>query len=194
MQFLFVVLALVLLASTARVMLGEPRQESGPDTRPVIARNSPAAATPDETMFSPAPPARRPLPTVYRPTGTAATASATRGPGGHFVFEAEINGVLAPMMFDTGASNVVLRGEDAARFGINAASLRYSIRINTVNGAASAAPTTIAELKVGTITRTNVPAVVTKPGKLAINLLGQSFVATMTGFTTEGNRLVLRGN
>jgi aspartyl protease family protein len=98
------------------------------------------------------------------------------------------------MVFDTGASRVVLRGEDAARFGINTASLQYSTQISTANGAEWEASTTIAELKVGTITRTNVPAFVTKPGKLAINLLGQSFMATMAGFTTEGNRLVPRGN
>jgi aspartyl protease family protein len=98
------------------------------------------------------------------------------------------------MIFDTGASHVVLRGEDAARLGIDTAALRYSISIGTVNGAAEAAPAVIAEMKVGGIIRTNVAAVVTRPGRLPVNLLGQTFLATMAGFTTEGNRVVLRGN
>jgi aspartyl protease family protein len=98
------------------------------------------------------------------------------------------------MMFDTGSRWVALRAEDAERAGIDVSSLNFSVRTATANGVGSAAPVTIKVLRVGNITRTNVQAVVMRPGALAINLLGQSFMATMAGFSTEGDRLTLRGN
>ena len=133
------------------------------------------------------------LPTIDRPVQSHDTASAMRVRG-HFFFETEVNGVTVPMMFDTGASLVALRAEDAARVGISASSLNYTVHTMTANGVAESAPVVIKVMKVGTITRTNIQAVVAKPGALGITLLGQSFMATMAGFSTEGDRLTLRGN
>jgi len=131
---------------------------------------------------------------VDRPTRPHETASAIRLRNGHFVFDAEVNGVTVPMMFDTGASFVTLRAEDAAHLGINTATLQYSRRINTANGTADVASTMIAAMKIGNIARANVAAFVAKPGTLAVNLLGQSFLKTMAGFAQDGERLVLRGD
>jgi aspartyl protease family protein len=133
------------------------------------------------------------LPSIDRPVQAHDTASAMRD-NGHFFFDTEVNGADLHMMFDTGARWVSLRAEDAARAGINVSSLDYSLHMLTANGIGSAAPVVIKVMKVGRITRTNVQAVVVKPGALAINLLGQSFMSTMAGFTTEGDTLTLRGN
>jgi clan AA aspartic protease (TIGR02281 family) len=113
---------------------------------------------------------------------------------GNFFFQTEVNGATMPMMFDTGSRWVALRAEDAERAGIDVSSLNFSVHTSTANGVGSAALVTIKVMRVGNITRTNIQAVVMRPGALAINLLGQSFMSTMAGFSTEGDRLTLRGN
>ena len=97
------------------------------------------------------------------------------------------------MVFDTGASEVSLRAEDAAKMGIAASGLAYSVTVNTANGKTEVAPVTIATLTVGNITRRNVAALVSKPGSLHVNLLGQSFLSRLAGFKLEGEQLILQG-
>jgi aspartyl protease family protein len=138
--------------------------------------------------------ARGQLPTIDRNTRPHDTASATRVPGGHFVFQTEVNGAALPMVFDTGASYVTLRAEDAERIGIRMSALQFTDRVNTANGVTETAPVLLASLKVGNISRTNVPAQVARPGALRVNLLGQSFMKMMAGFSEDGDQLVLRGN
>lgn len=135
------------------------------------------------------------LPSIDRPAPAASRdiASATRSHG-HFYFNTEVNGVAVPMMFDTGASAVLLRAEDAERVGINVSSLNFSLHPTTANGIGSAAPVVIKVLKVGNITRNNVVGAVAKPGSLSINLLGQTFMTTLAGFSTEGDTLTLHGD
>jgi len=135
------------------------------------------------------------LPSIDRPGPVRShdTVSTTRIRG-NFFFQTEVNGAAMPMMFDTGARWVSLRAEDAERAGINLSSLNFSVHTQTANGIGSAAPVVIKEMRVGSITRNNVPAVVMKPGVLAFNLLGQSFMSTMAWFNTEGDKLTLRGN
>jgi aspartyl protease family protein len=133
------------------------------------------------------------LPHVFTPGNYGDTATATRGRNGHFVFNAEVNGVALPMLFDTGASTVTLRAEDAAQVGIDADALRYSLIISTANGSTRAAPVKLDSLTVGSITRENIPALVVEPGKLAINLLGQTFLSRLAGFQLRGQQLVLEG-
>ena len=118
---------------------------------------------------------------------------ARRDTGGSYVVQAEVNGAGLAMLFDTGASVVALRAEDAARAGIDVGSLVYSGRTSTANGQAAVAPIIIRTLTVGPITRHNIPAIVSKPGQLAYNLLGQSFMARLSGYRLEGGQLVLQG-
>jgi aspartyl protease family protein len=97
------------------------------------------------------------------------------------------------MIFDTGASAVVLRAEDAAQLGINVTRLNYSTKIKTANGTAEVAPVMIDKLVIGNITQRNVIGVVAKEGTLHENLLGQTFLARLAGLNVENNWLVLRG-
>jgi clan AA aspartic protease (TIGR02281 family) len=133
------------------------------------------------------------LPTIYRATRTGDTASGVRS-NGQFAFRTEVNGAAIPMVFDTGAAVVALRVEDASSAGIDLGSLNYSVTVRTANGIALAAPIVIATLRVGSITRTNVKALVAKRGTLAVNLLGQSFLTSLAGYSVDGDRLVLRGD
>jgi aspartyl protease family protein len=121
-------------------------------------------------------------------------AIAVRRSDGHFSFDAEVNGVRMPMMFDTGASRVTLRAEDAARCGVPVERLEFSVRVSTANGYELAAPITIDRITIGNITQRQVQGFVVKPGKLSENLLGQSFLMRLARYNVENNRLVLIGN
>jgi clan AA aspartic protease (TIGR02281 family) len=146
-----------------------------------------------------------PLPSVQRPTELSSSvqaagisigpneAVAERGSDGAFAFDAVVNGGHVPMLFDTGASVVALRFEDAVRLGIPVAKLNYSARVKTANGTADVAPVMIDTLTVGNITQRAVQGFVAKQGMLQVNLLGQTFLARLAGYNVDRNMLVLRG-
>ena len=133
------------------------------------------------------------LPLVITPSDQAQSggASARRDRSGAYWFDTEINGATLPMVFDSGATVVTLRAEDAAKAGIDTDALSYTLHGMTANGPARFAPVMLPALTVGNITRTRVLAAVAKPGTLDSNLLGQSFLSRIKGFRQEGTRLVL---
>jgi aspartyl protease family protein len=128
--------------------------------------------------------------TVVTPEGEVVAA---RRMDGSFMVQGEVNGFETRFIFDTGASTVVLRAENAAALGFNPETLNYSIPVSTANGAALAAPVTIERLTVGTITERNVRALIARSGVLHANLLGMSFLERLGSYEVRGNRLILRG-
>jgi aspartyl protease family protein len=116
----------------------------------------------------------------------------TRRANGDFRVEAEVNGRPQPFLFDTGASSVVLTAENASALGLVPAASEFTARVSTANGITYAAPVQLDSLSVGTITERRVNAMVAKPGTLSANLLGQSFLARLSGYEVRGNRLILR--
>jgi len=117
----------------------------------------------------------------------------TRRIDGNFVVRMNVNGTDLPFVFDTGASSVVVRAEDARKIGLNVRDPDYSIPISTANGSAMAADAAIDRLAVGHIALRHVPALVTKVGMLRENLLGMSFLEKLESFTVSGDRLILKG-
>jgi aspartyl protease family protein len=115
-----------------------------------------------------------------------------RGASGHFAARAEINGATVMTMVDTGATTTVLSAQDAVAAGYDPGLLAYDVPIMTANGQARAALVTADEIRVGTISRTNVPMLVAEPGKLDRSLLGMNFIGTLSGFDMRGERLILR--
>ncbi len=111
--------------------------------------------------------------------------------GGDFAVAARINGARATLMFDTGASMVVLTSADARRAGIDLASLAYDVPVVTANGSAMAAEVRLDELAVGPIVTRKVPALVAKPGALQESLLGMSFLSRLKSYSVERGKLVL---
>ena len=124
-------------------------------------------------------------------TGAGGTVTVTRRADGEFRVEAQVNGRAQAFMFDTGASSVVLTAENAAALGLRPGPDDFTLRISTANGVAYAAPVQLDSLSVGTITERRVNAVVTKPGALSGNLLGQSFLTRLSGYEVRGDRLIL---
>ncbi len=117
-------------------------------------------------------------------------AVAWRGRSGTFELRASINGETLPMIVDTGASAVSIRAEDAERAGIDVSRLRYTLRTQTANGTSAVAPVIIQTLQIGSIIENNVPAVVARPNALPANLLGQTFLSRLRGYTVEKDRVV----
>jgi len=128
--------------------------------------------------------------TIATPEGEVVAA---RRMDGSFLVLGEVNGRETRFIFDTGASTVVLRAENAAALGFKPETLNYSIPVSTANGAALAAPVVIERLTIGTITERNVRALIARSGVLHANLLGMSFLERLGSYEVRGNRLILRG-
>jgi aspartyl protease family protein len=119
------------------------------------------------------------------------TATFRRGMGGHFEVNATVNGHTTPMVFDTGASAVVLTLADAEAAGIDTEDLRYSVPVSTANGRGMAARVRLDTLLVGGIERRNVVAFVADEGALETSLLGMTFLETLTRYSVTQNSLEL---
>lgn len=115
----------------------------------------------------------------------------TRRADGDFRVDAEVNGRVQPFLFDTGASSVVLTAENAAALGLTPAAADFTARVSTANGIAYAAPIQLDSLRIGTITERRVNAMVARPGSLAGNLLGQTFLTRLSAYEVRGDRLIL---
>ncbi len=169
-----------------------------------VAPSSPGPTPIASNSPQPLPSVQRPgmavsMPAVITPTWTPPDEPighkvvVERNSNGHFELDAKINDATIRLMFDTGATLVALRAEDAERMGIDLNNLNYSLRTNTANGTAAVAPYTIKTLTIGNITAHDVKATVARRGALSVNLLGQSFMTQLRGHEVEGNRLTLRG-
>jgi clan AA aspartic protease (TIGR02281 family) len=163
-------------------------------SEPPVATPAPVAVEPPVRVAQ--------LPMVQRPSDVApglnpgygpGEAVALRGKDGGFAFDAMINGGQASVLFDTGASVVALRAEEAGRLGIDTSHLIYSAKVKTANGVADVAPVIIDKITIGNITQRHIVGYVAREGALPRNLLGQTFLAGLAGFNVENNRLVLKG-
>lgn len=122
---------------------------------------------------------------------SAGTVTFRAGRDGHFQISAEVNGADARLIFDTGASAVVLTTDDARRAGIDVDRLRFNVPVSTANGTGRAALVRLDRVEVGGIVRTNVRAFVAEPQALETSLLGMSFLETLTRYSVSSNSLEL---
>lgn len=120
------------------------------------------------------------------------TVEVARGTGGNFVVATQVNGARVTMIFDTGASSVVLTHEAAKAAGLPLEVLSYSVAVETANGRTRAAPVTLQTISVGGIVERDVAALIAQPGQLRQSLLGMSFLNRLEGWEVRGDRLALR--
>ncbi len=113
------------------------------------------------------------------------------GRDGHFRVDAIVDGKRLPMLVDTGATMVSLSPDHAARIGIDPARLEYSVRTRTANGIGHSAPVRLREIRIGSISVRNVPALVNREA-MPQSLLGLSFLNRLAGYGVEGDLLTLR--
>lgn len=116
-----------------------------------------------------------------------------RGLDGQFTVKAKAGATRLSFVFDTGASTVVLRAEDAIRLGLDVRHLSYNVAVGTANGRAMAAEAILPELSIGSLREPDVPVLVVKAGALHENLLGMTFLNRLAGYSVERNKLVLQG-
>jgi aspartyl protease family protein len=124
--------------------------------------------------------------------GSGGEVTVSRGTDGQFHFSTKANGREMRMMFDTGASSVVLTYEDARAMGLSLADADFSINVRTANGIARSAPITLRSLEIGGIREENVRAMVAQPGRLSENLLGMTFMERLASYEVRGDQLTLR--
>lgn len=108
---------------------------------------------------------------------------------GGFRVETSVNGASVPMIFDTGASAVVLSAADARLAGIDTAGLRYTMPVQTANGTGYAAAVTLDLIEVGNIARKRIKAYVVQDGALDMSLLGMTFLETLSRYTVTRDAL-----
>lgn len=115
----------------------------------------------------------------------------SRSFGGSFQVESVVNGAPVSMIFDTGASAVVLSLSDARAAGIDTDGLSYSVPVQTANGEGRAAPIRIETIEVGNIVRRNIRAFVIDDNALGTSLLGMTFLETLSRYSVSQDSLEL---
>ena len=109
---------------------------------------------------------------------------------GHYYVQLGVNGVPVDFVVDTGASQIVLSREDAARAGIDPAELRYLGSASTANGVVRTANVRLDSVSLGPLTETGVPAVVNE-GEMFGSLLGMSYLSRFSNIQIRDGELVL---
>jgi aspartyl protease family protein len=117
-----------------------------------------------------------------------------RGSGGSFTVTMQVNGARVAMVFDTGASAVVLTHDAAKVAGLPLEVLNYTVNVDTANGRTRAAPVTLDRISVGSITERSVPALIAQPGQLRMSLLGMSVLDRLESWEVRGDKLIMRGS
>ena len=111
---------------------------------------------------------------------------------GHFYVDAEVNYRPMRLMVDTGASVVVLRQSDAADVGVRPRPGEFDRPVSTANGTALAAETTLDSIRVRDIEVADVRALVLPDDKLAVSLLGATFLSKIARYEVSGGTLTFQ--
>lgn len=120
----------------------------------------------------------------------ASTIEVPRNFDGHYYLTLDINGTAVDFVVDTGASQVVLSQSDAARIGIDPATLRYSGSAMTANGVVRTAPVILDNVSLGGISDNGIAAVV-NGGDMDTSLLGMTYLGLYDRIEIAGGQLVL---
>lgn len=109
---------------------------------------------------------------------------------GHYYARLQVNGVPVDFVVDTGASQVVLNRQDAARVGLNPDNLRYLGQASTANGVVRTASVILDQVTFGDFTEAGVRAVV-NDGPMDGSLLGMSYLGNFSNIQIRAGELVL---
>ncbi len=113
-----------------------------------------------------------------------------RAPDGHFYMTLDINGTPVRFMADTGATSMVLTQGDAAKIGIDPASLDYDGEAMTANGVVRTASVRLPQVAFGPHLDDNFPAYVNE-GELDGSLLGMEYLSQFR-IELDGAKMILR--
>jgi len=114
-----------------------------------------------------------------------------RTANGQFSARGTVQGSGVIFLVDTGATDIVLSNDDAARAGIDTAQLRYNIPVSTANGMTTSARQSVDRLSIGPIALDNVTVMIARKGDLESSLLGMNFINRLRSFEIRGDRMIL---
>ena len=125
-----------------------------------------------------------------QPTFSEARIEVPKGPDNHFRLTLLINDVPIDFLVDTGASQVVLTREDAARVGLHPDTLAFIGIALTANGEVATAPVRLDSVQLGDIRDTRVRASV-NGGEMEMSLLGMSYLSRFESIEIRRDVLIL---
>jgi aspartyl protease family protein len=114
-----------------------------------------------------------------------------RSDDGHYWADAALNGRPVRFLIDSGASNTVISRATADAVGI-APNSGFGVIVDTANGTTMMDRGQATTLKVGPIERIDVPLFISRNGEDEVNVIGMSFLSTLSAWGVEGRTLVLR--
>lgn len=109
---------------------------------------------------------------------------------GHFWLRAEVDGVEAAFLVDTGATLTAVSQGLADRAGLEPRRGGMPVRIVTANGAVTADLTTIDRLSFGNVEATGLDAVIA-PNLGTTNVVGMNLLSRLASWRVEGDTLIL---
>jgi aspartyl protease family protein len=119
---------------------------------------------------------------------------ARRHRDGHFHLTLELTGppggAAVPVRFilDTGATEMVLTREDAAKLGYRPGELAFTGTARTANGVTRTAPVRLEQVRLGESVQRNVRALINE-GQLHVSLLGMGYLSRFSRLEIMGDRL-----
>jgi aspartyl protease family protein len=114
-------------------------------------------------------------------------------PDGHFWLRAQINGVPANFLVDTGATLTAISQDLADRAAIEPRPGGLPVTINTANGPVSAELSTIGEMRFGSVAARGLDVVIA-PSLGQTNVVGMNLLSRLASWRVEGNTMILVPN
>lgn len=114
-------------------------------------------------------------------------------PDGHYWLRAEINGIPADFLVDTGATLTAVNADLAEEAGLQARRGGIPIQLNTANGTINAQLSSIDELRFGNVAARGLDAVIA-PNIGDTNVIGMNLLSRLKGWRVEEGELVLVPN
>ena len=111
-------------------------------------------------------------------------------PDGHYWLEAQLNGVPANFLVDTGATVTAVSQEVADRAGLTARTGGIPVRITTANGSINAQISTADTLSFGNVEASGIDVVIA-PNLGQTNVLGMNVLSRLAGWRVEEQTLIL---
>ena len=112
---------------------------------------------------------------------------------GHYYVTLLMNGTPVDFVVDTGATEIVLTMEDAAKIGIRPESLRFNGQAMSANGVVRTAVARIADVQMGPFRDRNVRVAINE-GEMPGSLLGMSYLSRFDKVSIEGRKMVISRN
>ena len=109
---------------------------------------------------------------------------------GHYYLNLTVNDQTLTFMVDTGASQIVLSQQDAAKLGFKRDQLSYWLQAQTANGTVQMAPVRLEKITLDDFSDQNIQAVVNS-GELRKSLLGMSYLNLFSSIEIKQNRMIL---